>query len=161
MIVACILNFQRALGLLVFTLLAVFFFFWDWLMEHYGSRIWEASSPIRSCLSRNWFWMRWCGMSTNTEASAEPIQKETICKQSGGSNIGQNGAKLELLYLRRQMQQDLSRVFSVRMGTNWGCLTVTRQRAQICPVSALAAKHYINSVIKLCFLFFNAQISWG
>lgn len=92
-IIACILNFQRALGLLIFTLLAVFFFFWDWLMEHYGSWMWEASSPIRSLLSRNWFWMRWCGMSTNTEASSEPIQKGTICKQPDGSNFGQNAPK--------------------------------------------------------------------
>lgn len=52
-------------------------------------------------------------MSTNTEASPEPIQKGTICKQSDGSNFGQNVRKLELLYLKRQMQQDLVRsVFS-------------------------------------------------
>ncbi|CAF94919.1 unnamed protein product, partial [Tetraodon nigroviridis] len=57
-IVACIIDLHRALGLLVFTLLAIFFYFWDRLVERYGSWMWEASSPIRCLLSRNWFWMR-------------------------------------------------------------------------------------------------------
>lgn len=144
-ILACILNFQRALGLLIITLLAVFFFFWDWLMEHYGSWMWEASSPIRCLLSRNWIWIRWWGMSTNTEASSEPIQKGsgTICKQLDGSNFRQNVLKLELLYLSRQLQQDLSGVFSVRLGKQVMMLwTLTRQRAQIFLVSALALQLY-------------------
>uniref|UniRef100_UPI00398F07D7 solute carrier family 28 member 3-like n=1 Tax=Pristiophorus japonicus TaxID=55135 RepID=UPI00398F07D7 len=34
-IAACILNFKRALALLVLTLLAIFFYFWDMLMEKY------------------------------------------------------------------------------------------------------------------------------
>lgn len=58
-IIACVLNLQRALGLLVFTLLAVFFYVWDWLVKRYGSWMWEASSPVRCLLSRSWFWMRW------------------------------------------------------------------------------------------------------
>uniref|UniRef100_A0A8C7IUP4 Sodium/nucleoside cotransporter n=1 Tax=Oncorhynchus kisutch TaxID=8019 RepID=A0A8C7IUP4_ONCKI len=40
-IAACVLNFQRALALLVVTLLAVFFLLWDWLMGRYGQRLWD------------------------------------------------------------------------------------------------------------------------
>ncbi|XP_029685592.1 solute carrier family 28 member 3-like isoform X2 [Takifugu rubripes] len=61
-IIACVLNLQRALGLLILTLLAVFFYVWDWLMKRYGSWMWEASSPIRCLLSRSWVWMRWVAL---------------------------------------------------------------------------------------------------
>ncbi|XP_056888391.1 solute carrier family 28 member 3-like isoform X1 [Takifugu flavidus] len=61
-IIACVLNLQRALGLLILTLLAVFFYVWDWLMKRYGSWMWEASSSIRCLLSRSWVWMRWVAL---------------------------------------------------------------------------------------------------
>ncbi|KAK1892074.1 Solute carrier family 28 member 3 [Dissostichus eleginoides] len=56
-IAACVLNFNRALVLLVISLVTVFFLVWDWMMECYGDR--EELSPIRDLLSRNWFWIRW------------------------------------------------------------------------------------------------------
>ncbi|XP_076586657.1 solute carrier family 28 member 3-like [Chaetodon auriga] len=58
-IAACVLNFHRALGLLVISLVTVLFLVWDWTMERYGDRVWEELCPIRNLLSRNWFWMRW------------------------------------------------------------------------------------------------------
>lgn len=58
-IAACVLNFHRAVGLLVIFLLTVFFLVWDWLMERYGDRMWEELYPIRDLLSRCWFRMRW------------------------------------------------------------------------------------------------------
>nr|XP_046243553.1 solute carrier family 28 member 3-like isoform X1 [Scatophagus argus] len=58
-IAACVLNFRRALVLLVISLVIVFFLVWDWMMEHYGDRVWEELYPARDLLNRNWFWMRW------------------------------------------------------------------------------------------------------
>lgn len=58
-IAACILNFQRAVGLLAFTLVAVFFIVWDWSMERYSNSMWEATQSIRDFFSKNWFGMRW------------------------------------------------------------------------------------------------------
>ncbi|XP_067431730.1 solute carrier family 28 member 3-like [Thunnus thynnus] len=58
-IAACVLNFHRAVGLLVISLVTVFFVVWDWMMERYGDRVWEELYPIRDLLSRNWFWIRW------------------------------------------------------------------------------------------------------
>lgn len=58
-IAACVLNFQRAIVLLVISLVTVFFLTWDWMMECYGDRVWEELYPIRDLLSRNWFWMKW------------------------------------------------------------------------------------------------------
>lgn len=58
-IAACVLNFHRAVMLLVIALVTVFFLVWDSMMARYGDRIWEGLHPIRDCLSRNWFWMRW------------------------------------------------------------------------------------------------------
>ncbi|XP_059193504.1 solute carrier family 28 member 3-like [Centropristis striata] len=58
-IAACVLNFHRALVLLVISLVTVFFLVWDWMMGRYGDRVWEELSPTRDLLSRNWFWIRW------------------------------------------------------------------------------------------------------
>ncbi|XP_047448266.1 solute carrier family 28 member 3-like [Mugil cephalus] len=58
-IAACVLNFQRAVGLLVISLVTIFFLVWDWIMERYGDQLWEALTPIRDLLSRNWFWIKW------------------------------------------------------------------------------------------------------
>ncbi|XP_036952852.1 solute carrier family 28 member 3-like isoform X2 [Acanthopagrus latus] len=58
-IAACVLNFHRAVGLLVIFLLTIFFLVWDWLMERYGDWMWEELCPIRDLLSRCWFRMRW------------------------------------------------------------------------------------------------------
>ncbi|KAI3372801.1 hypothetical protein L3Q82_023257 [Scortum barcoo] len=58
-IAACVLNFQRAVVLLVISLVTIFFLVWDWMMECYGDRVWEELYPIRNLLSRHCFWMRW------------------------------------------------------------------------------------------------------
>ncbi|XP_041720659.2 solute carrier family 28 member 3 isoform X1 [Coregonus clupeaformis] len=56
-IAACVLNLQRALALLVLTLLAVFFLLWDWLMGRYGQRLWDTLQPARNTL--NTLWVKW------------------------------------------------------------------------------------------------------
>ncbi|KAM4745834.1 solute carrier family 28 member 3-like [Anableps anableps] len=58
-VAACVLNFQRAVGLLVISLVTIFFLVWDWIIERYGDYMWEALSPTRDLLSKNWFWIRW------------------------------------------------------------------------------------------------------
>uniref|UniRef100_A0A4W5M3J9 Sodium/nucleoside cotransporter n=1 Tax=Hucho hucho TaxID=62062 RepID=A0A4W5M3J9_9TELE len=58
-IAACVLNLQRALALLVVTLLAVFFLLWDWLMGRYGHRLWYALQPARNTLNTHWIWVKW------------------------------------------------------------------------------------------------------
>uniref|UniRef100_A0A3Q1IPF9 Sodium/nucleoside cotransporter n=1 Tax=Anabas testudineus TaxID=64144 RepID=A0A3Q1IPF9_ANATE len=55
---ACVLNFHRAAGLLVISLVTVLFFVWDWMMERYGDRVWEELHPIRDLLNKNWIWIR-------------------------------------------------------------------------------------------------------
>uniref|UniRef100_A0A3B3WRQ0 Uncharacterized protein n=1 Tax=Poecilia mexicana TaxID=48701 RepID=A0A3B3WRQ0_9TELE len=49
-ITACVLNFQRAVRLLVISLVTIFFLVWDWIMERYGDCMWEALSPTRDLL---------------------------------------------------------------------------------------------------------------
>ncbi|XP_070690311.1 solute carrier family 28 member 3-like [Pempheris klunzingeri] len=58
-IAACVLNFRRAVVLLVISLVTVFFLVWDWIMERHGDRLWEELYPIRDLLSRHWLWIRW------------------------------------------------------------------------------------------------------
>ncbi|CAJ1068932.1 solute carrier family 28 member 3-like [Xyrichtys novacula] len=58
-IAACVLNFRRAVVLLVISLVTLFFLVWDWTMERYGDRVWEELHPIRQLLERNWFWIKW------------------------------------------------------------------------------------------------------
>ncbi|XP_033476106.2 solute carrier family 28 member 3-like [Epinephelus lanceolatus] len=58
-IAACVLNFNRAVVLLVIALVTVFFLVWDWMMGRYGDRVWEELSPIRDLLGKNWFWIKW------------------------------------------------------------------------------------------------------
>uniref|UniRef100_A0A3Q0R3M4 Solute carrier family 28 member 3 n=1 Tax=Amphilophus citrinellus TaxID=61819 RepID=A0A3Q0R3M4_AMPCI len=64
-IAACVVNFHRAVGLLVISLVTTFFLVWDWMMERYHEKVWEALSPIRDLLSRNWCGIRcqWCWRS--------------------------------------------------------------------------------------------------
>ncbi|KAJ8005970.1 hypothetical protein DPEC_G00123410 [Dallia pectoralis] len=58
-IAACVLNFDRALGLLVLTLLAAFFLAWDRLVGRYGRRLWDVLLPARNAVDRHGFWLRW------------------------------------------------------------------------------------------------------
>ena len=57
-IAACVINFQRALALLVLTLAAMFFLGWDWLMDRYGSQLWKSLEPAKSALNNQCIWMR-------------------------------------------------------------------------------------------------------
>lgn len=61
-IAACVVNFHRAVGLLVISLVTIFFLVWDWMMERYGEQVWEALAPIRDLLSRNRCGIRWWEM---------------------------------------------------------------------------------------------------
>uniref|UniRef100_A0A8C7ZAQ2 Sodium/nucleoside cotransporter n=1 Tax=Oryzias sinensis TaxID=183150 RepID=A0A8C7ZAQ2_9TELE len=56
---ACIVKFHRAVGLLVISLVTIFFLVWDWMMERYGNQVWEVLAPVKNILKRNWFWIRW------------------------------------------------------------------------------------------------------
>ncbi|KAF6729681.1 Solute carrier family 28 member 3 [Oryzias melastigma] len=56
---ACVVNFHRAVGLLVISLVTIFFLVWDWVMERYGDQVWEVLAPVKNILKRNWFWIRW------------------------------------------------------------------------------------------------------
>lgn len=58
-IAACVLNFKRAIGLLVIACSAVFFLIWDGIMERYGEQMWDGMYPIRHFFSSNWYWMKW------------------------------------------------------------------------------------------------------
>ncbi|XP_010875096.1 solute carrier family 28 member 3 isoform X2 [Esox lucius] len=58
-ITACVLNFKRALALLVLTLLAAFFLVWDWLVGRYGQRLWDVLFPARKALNKHRFWLKW------------------------------------------------------------------------------------------------------
>ncbi|XP_026177578.1 solute carrier family 28 member 3 isoform X2 [Mastacembelus armatus] len=58
-IAACALNFHRAIGLLVISLVTIIFLVWDWLMERYGDQAWEKLHFIRDLFTRNWFRIRW------------------------------------------------------------------------------------------------------
>uniref|UniRef100_A0A3P8RUP8 Solute carrier family 28 member 3 n=1 Tax=Amphiprion percula TaxID=161767 RepID=A0A3P8RUP8_AMPPE len=53
-IAACVLNFHRAVGLLVISLVTMFFLVWNWMMERYSDWVWEVLAPIRVALTRNW-----------------------------------------------------------------------------------------------------------
>ncbi|XP_037115571.1 solute carrier family 28 member 3-like isoform X1 [Syngnathus acus] len=58
-IAACVLNFHRAIGLLVISSLVLFFLIWDWTMARYGDRIWEGLLPVRDLASKQWIRLRW------------------------------------------------------------------------------------------------------
>ncbi|NWR71779.1 S28A3 protein, partial [Centropus unirufus] len=58
-IAACTLNFQRALPLLIITVLAIFFICWDFLIAKYEDRIAAFFSPGERYLKKKWFWLKW------------------------------------------------------------------------------------------------------
>ncbi|KAK1213862.1 S28A3 protein, partial [Pygoscelis papua] len=60
-IAACSLNFQRALPLLIITVLAIFFICWDFLIAKYEDRIAAFFSPGKRYLEKHWFWLK-CGL---------------------------------------------------------------------------------------------------
>ncbi|XP_020822662.1 solute carrier family 28 member 3 [Phascolarctos cinereus] len=58
-IAACVVNFHRALPLLVFTVAAIFFVIWDYLIAKYESQIAKFLSPGGRFLNEHWFWLKW------------------------------------------------------------------------------------------------------
>ncbi|NXI42973.1 S28A3 protein, partial [Galbula dea] len=58
-IAACSINFRRALPLFIFTVLAIFFICWDFLIAKYEDRISAFFSPGERYLEKQWFWLKW------------------------------------------------------------------------------------------------------
>ncbi|XP_009956954.1 PREDICTED: solute carrier family 28 member 3, partial [Leptosomus discolor] len=58
-IAACNLNFQRALPLLIITVLAIFFICWDFLIAKYEDRIAAFFAPGERHLEKQWLWLKW------------------------------------------------------------------------------------------------------
>ncbi|KAK2499898.1 hypothetical protein MC885_014679 [Smutsia gigantea] len=59
MMAACVLNFRRALPLLVITVAIAFFVVWDHFMAKYEQRVDECLAPGRRLLNSHWFWLKW------------------------------------------------------------------------------------------------------
>ncbi|KFU95850.1 Sodium/nucleoside cotransporter 2, partial [Chaetura pelagica] len=58
-IVACWLNFQRALALVVMTVVVVFFICWSLFKKHCGAKVLLLLSPVWKCCQKSWPWLRW------------------------------------------------------------------------------------------------------
>ncbi|XP_067838422.1 solute carrier family 28 member 3-like [Heptranchias perlo] len=58
-IAACILNFKRALGLLVLTLLAIFFYIWDTYVMKYEHKFVEFFASRGQFFRSHWFQIKW------------------------------------------------------------------------------------------------------
>ncbi|XP_029431030.1 sodium/nucleoside cotransporter 1 [Rhinatrema bivittatum] len=58
-IAACVLNFQRAIALLVLTCLVLFFLSYDFVKLHWGKKILKFLSPVSKCFRKNWRWLKW------------------------------------------------------------------------------------------------------
>nr|XP_033776980.1 sodium/nucleoside cotransporter 1 [Geotrypetes seraphini] len=58
-IAACILNFQRAIALLVLTCLVIFFLCYDFVKRRWGTKILKFLSPVGKCFRKNWGWLKW------------------------------------------------------------------------------------------------------
>uniref|UniRef100_A0A8C2SPC2 Sodium/nucleoside cotransporter n=1 Tax=Coturnix japonica TaxID=93934 RepID=A0A8C2SPC2_COTJA len=58
-IVACWLNFQRALALVVITAVVIFFVCWSLFKKYCGAKVLILLSPLRKCLKKSWPWLKW------------------------------------------------------------------------------------------------------
>ncbi|XP_030046217.1 sodium/nucleoside cotransporter 1 [Microcaecilia unicolor] len=58
-IAACVLNFQRAIALLVITCVVVFFLSYDFAKRRWGKKILKFLSPAGKCFRKNWWWLKW------------------------------------------------------------------------------------------------------
>ncbi|KAM8972199.1 sodium/nucleoside cotransporter 2-like [Pelodytes ibericus] len=59
LIAACILNFKRALALLVITCVVLFFLGYDLLKKLFGKKIKKLLRPLGKCLTKNKRWITW------------------------------------------------------------------------------------------------------
>ncbi|KFQ33549.1 Sodium/nucleoside cotransporter 1, partial [Merops nubicus] len=58
-IVACWLNFQRALALVVMTAVVFFFICWSLFKKHCGAKVLLLLSPVWKCFKKSWPWLKW------------------------------------------------------------------------------------------------------
>ncbi|XP_069481381.1 sodium/nucleoside cotransporter 2-like [Ambystoma mexicanum] len=58
-IAACVLNFQRAVALVVITFVVLFFLGYDLLKKLLGKKILKFLSPVGRCFQKNRRWMKW------------------------------------------------------------------------------------------------------
>lgn len=58
-IAACVLNFQRAIALVVLTSVAVVAVSFELLKEYKGESISRCFKPAVSCFKSNLWWMKW------------------------------------------------------------------------------------------------------
>ncbi|XP_074955815.1 sodium/nucleoside cotransporter 1-like isoform X1 [Phalacrocorax aristotelis] len=58
-IVACSLNFQRALALVIMTAVVVFFFCWSLFKKHCGAKVLLLLRPVCKCFRKFWPWLKW------------------------------------------------------------------------------------------------------
>ncbi|XP_036591592.1 sodium/nucleoside cotransporter 2 [Trichosurus vulpecula] len=57
LLVACILNFQRALALFVLTCLGLFFLAYSFIKRHFGKKLLQYGKPFGN--SKLWLWLKW------------------------------------------------------------------------------------------------------
>uniref|UniRef100_A0A8C4TJW7 Sodium/nucleoside cotransporter n=1 Tax=Erpetoichthys calabaricus TaxID=27687 RepID=A0A8C4TJW7_ERPCA len=58
-ITACVLNFNRALALVVLTCIAVFFVAYDLVKKHLGAKIINLFQPVSRCFKTYFQWIKW------------------------------------------------------------------------------------------------------
>ncbi|NXD28309.1 S28A1 protein, partial [Spelaeornis formosus] len=58
-IVACYLNFQQALALVVMTAMVAFFICWEIFKKHYGAKVLLLLRPFGKCFQKSWPWLKW------------------------------------------------------------------------------------------------------
>ncbi|XP_056425279.1 sodium/nucleoside cotransporter 2 [Hyla sarda] len=58
-IAACVLNFNRAIALLVITCVVLFFLTYDCLMARFGKHMKHFFKPLGQCLKKNKIWIKW------------------------------------------------------------------------------------------------------
>ncbi|KAE8617082.1 hypothetical protein XENTR_v10008976 [Xenopus tropicalis] len=58
-IAACVLNFNRAVALVVITCVVLFFLGYDLVKKLYGKHIMRFLRPVGSCLKKNKKWLKW------------------------------------------------------------------------------------------------------
>uniref|UniRef100_UPI00398E41C9 sodium/nucleoside cotransporter 1 n=1 Tax=Pristiophorus japonicus TaxID=55135 RepID=UPI00398E41C9 len=59
LITACVLDFQRALALLIMTCVVAFFVIYDLIKKHLGKRIVDLFTPVTSFLQKHSKWFKW------------------------------------------------------------------------------------------------------
>lgn len=59
MIAALIIDFDRAIALLVIFCLVLVFQIYAFVRDHWGDGIWEACEPAYEAIARNMYWLKW------------------------------------------------------------------------------------------------------